>query len=56
MKKPFDDLMEQWKAVKVTDLKTMNDLRRKLGQPLIVLNTFFLDHNVEDQIEIGDEN
>jgi photosystem II stability/assembly factor-like uncharacterized protein len=56
MKKPFDDLIQQWNVVKATDLKTLNDQRRKLGQPLIVLNTFFLDHNVEDQIELGDDN
>ena len=56
MKKPFDDLIDQWNAVKASDLKTLNEQRRRLGQPLIVLNTFFLDHNVEDQIEMGDEN
>ena len=55
MKKPFNDLLDQWNTVKATDLKTMNDLRRKRGLPLLTLNTFFLDHNVEDQIEMSDD-
>jgi hypothetical protein len=55
MKKPFNDLLDQWNTIKATDLKTMNDDRRKRGLPMLTLNTFFLDHNVEDQIELSDE-
>jgi photosystem II stability/assembly factor-like uncharacterized protein len=55
MKKPFNDLLDQWNTIKATDIKAMNDLRRKQGLPALSLNTFFLDHNVEDQIELSDE-
>ena len=55
MKKPLDDLLERWNAVKASDVKAMNDDRRKHGLPLLSLNTRIIDHDVEDQIELGDE-
>jgi photosystem II stability/assembly factor-like uncharacterized protein len=54
MKKPLADLLDQWKALKATDVKAMNDMRRKKGLPLLSLDTRILDHGVEDQIEVGD--
>jgi photosystem II stability/assembly factor-like uncharacterized protein len=55
MKKQFDDLIQQWQAVKASDVKAMNDYRRSHNLPLLSLNTFIIDHDVEDQIELGDE-
>jgi photosystem II stability/assembly factor-like uncharacterized protein len=53
--KPLNDLLDQWSAVKANDLKAMNDGLLRLHQSPIVLDTTFIDHNVEDQIEMGDE-
>ena len=56
MKKPIDDLVQQWNTIKATDLKAINDDLRRHGLPLLSLNTFLIDHDVEDQITMGDEN
>jgi photosystem II stability/assembly factor-like uncharacterized protein len=56
MKKPLADLLDQWEKVKATDVKAMNDVLRKKGLPLLSLDTHIIDHNVEDQIELSDEN
>ena len=48
-------LLQQWDAVKKTDLKALNRQLQTLHLPLIVLNTNKIDHDVEDQIELGDE-
>ena len=56
IKQPLADLIQQWDQLKATDLKTLNEVRRKRGLPLYILDTYFLDHNVEDQIEVGDDN
>ena len=53
--KPLADLLDQWNKVKATDVKALNDRLRKSGLPLLSLNTFLIDHAVEDQIEVGDE-
>ena len=55
MKKPLADLVDQWNAVKATDLKAMNDKLGREGLPLLSLDTHIIDHDVEDQIEMGDE-
>jgi photosystem II stability/assembly factor-like uncharacterized protein len=55
MRKPLADLLAQWSAVKATDLKAINDQRRTQGLPVLALDTHFLDHGVEDQIELSDE-
>ena len=55
LSKPLDDLIQQWNAVKASDVKTMNDMRRRKGLPLLSLDTHIIDHDVEDQIELGDE-
>ena len=56
LKKPLADLIDQWNALKASDLKALNDSLRKRGLPLLSLDTKIIDHAVEDQIELGDEN
>jgi len=56
LKKPLADLIEQWNTLKASDVKALNDSLRKLGLPLLSLDTRIIDHAVEDQIELGDEN
>jgi len=56
LKKPLADLLRQWNTLKASDVKALNDSRRKLGLPLLSLDTRIIDHAVEDQIELGDEN
>jgi hypothetical protein len=55
MMKPINDLLDQWAAVKATDLKALNDSLKMNNLPMLVMDTTFIDHNVEDQIELGDE-
>ncbi len=52
--KPLADLLAQWDALKKADLKAMNAELRLKHLPLLTLNTRKMDHDVEDQIEIGD--
>ena len=54
--KPLPALLEQWEKIKQTQLKALNDQRRRDHLPLLTLNTNRLDHDVLDQIEVGDEN
>jgi photosystem II stability/assembly factor-like uncharacterized protein len=53
--KPLASLLEQWDSVKKTDLKALNAQLRDKHLPLLVLDTRIIDHNVEDQIELGDD-
>jgi photosystem II stability/assembly factor-like uncharacterized protein len=53
--KPLIALLGQWNQIKGSDLKSLNDSLRRLKLPVIALNTFILDHSVEDQIELGDD-
>ena len=53
--KPLDDLLKQWEAVKQTDVKAINDRLMKMHLPQLSLDTHKIDHDVEDQIETGDE-
>jgi photosystem II stability/assembly factor-like uncharacterized protein len=55
LKKPLADLIQQWNTLKASDLKALNDSLRKQGLPLLTLDTWIIDHAVEDQIELGDE-
>jgi hypothetical protein len=55
MQKPLDDLLEQWNALKASDVKALNDTLRRQGLPLLSLDTHVIDHDVEDQIELSDE-
>jgi hypothetical protein len=56
LKKPLTDLIDQWNTLKASDVKALNDSLHKLGLPLLSLDTGIIDHAVEDQIELGDEN
>jgi hypothetical protein len=53
--KPLADLLAQWDSVKKTDLKAMNAQLRDKHLPLLTLDTHIIDHDVEDQIELGDD-
>ncbi|WP_221761628.1 sialidase family protein [Edaphobacter aggregans] len=53
--KPLNDLLDQWSTLKASDLKALNSTLRLQHLPLLELDTTVIDHNVEDQIELGDE-
>ncbi len=52
---PMDALLAQWSQVKATDLKALNRelLRHHFGA--LQLDTARIDHDVEDQIQVGAE-
>jgi hypothetical protein len=53
---PLTGLLDQWKQLKQTDLKALNEQLEREHLALLDLNTRKIDHDVEDQIEMGDEN
>ncbi len=53
--KPLNELLDQWSALKSSDLKALNNMLRLQHLPLLQLDTTMIDHDVEDQIELGDE-
>jgi len=55
MRKPLNDLIDQWNALKASDVKALNNALRSDGLPLLSLDTRIIDHDVEDQIELGDD-
>ncbi len=55
MRKPLGDLLDQWTALKASDVRALNETLRRSGLPLLSLDTHIIDHDVEDQIELGDE-
>jgi len=50
------DLLDQWQHLKQTDLKALNRQLEREHLALLDLNTRKIDHDVEDQIEMGDDN
>lgn len=52
--KPLPDLLAAWDKVKKTDLRALNAERARAHLAALELNTDRIDHDVEDQIEIGD--
>jgi photosystem II stability/assembly factor-like uncharacterized protein len=54
--KPFAGLLDQWQQLKQTDLKALNKQLEREHLALLHLNTQKIDHDVEDQIEMGDDN
>ncbi len=52
--KPLAGLLQQWDALKKSDLKALNQQLGKQHRALLSLDTHTIDHDVEDQIEIGD--
>ena len=53
---PLAGLLDQWQQLKQTDLKALNEQLAREHLALLDLNTGQIDHDVEDQIEIGDDN
>jgi photosystem II stability/assembly factor-like uncharacterized protein len=53
--KPLPALLEQWNQLKATDLKAINEQLRQQNLPLLSIDTRIIDHDVEDQIEYGDD-
>jgi photosystem II stability/assembly factor-like uncharacterized protein len=53
--KPLPGLLQQWNQLKATDLKAINEQLRKQNLPLLSIDTRIIDHDVEDQIEYGDD-
>ena len=53
--KPLSSLMEQWRQLKQTDLKALNEQLKRQHLASIDLDTSKLDHDAEDQLELGDE-
>jgi hypothetical protein len=49
-------LLDQWQQLKRTDLKALNQQLEREHLALLDLNTQKIDHDVEDQIEMGDDN
>ena len=52
---PVQALLGEWDRLKATDLKALNERLQELHLGTLALNTFRLDHGVEDQIQTGDE-
>ncbi len=52
---PVDTLLQQWNQVKATDVKALNEQLIKSNENALKLDTFRIDHDVEDQIEVGAE-
>jgi hypothetical protein len=49
-------LLDQWRQLKQTDLKALNQQLQHEHLALLNLNTQKIDHAVENQIEMGDDN
>ena len=52
---PLDSLLQQWGQLKQTDLKSLNLQLERDHLAVLQLDTRRIDHDVEDQIELGDE-
>jgi hypothetical protein len=53
---PLAGLLDQWQQLKQTDLRALNRQLEDEHLALLDLNTRKIDHDVEDQIEMGDDN
>jgi hypothetical protein len=53
--KPLSGLLGQWEQLKKTDLKALNATLQREHLAILQLNTDRINHDVEDQIEMGDE-
>jgi hypothetical protein len=52
---PVDGLITQWQQLKAADLKSLNEQLNKSHLRALEINTFQIDHNVEDRIQVGDQ-
>jgi hypothetical protein len=53
--KPLSGLVEQWRQQKETDLKSLNEQLKRQHFALLNLDTSKFDHDMEDELEMGDE-
>jgi hypothetical protein len=53
--KPLAGLIEQWRALKHTDLQSLNEQLKRSHLAVLSLDTSKIDHDVEDQLEMGEE-
>jgi photosystem II stability/assembly factor-like uncharacterized protein len=53
--KPLAELLQQWSDVKQNDLKALNTNLLHGHLAVLKIDTRVIDHDVEDQIELGDE-
>jgi len=53
--KPVDGLIQQWQQLKATDLKSLNEQLQRSHLSTLEIDTFRIDHDVEDQIQVGDQ-
>ncbi|MDQ2926280.1 MAG: glycoside hydrolase [Acidobacteriota bacterium] len=53
--KPLDDLLQQWEQLKQTNLKALNRELEHAHLSALNIDTARIDHDVEDQIQVGDE-
>lgn len=51
---PVDSLVQQWGEVKANDVKALNQELLKLNLSALKLTTSRIDHDVEDQVGMGD--
>jgi hypothetical protein len=54
--KPLGDLLQQWEQLKQTNLKALNRELEQQHLSALKIDTTRIDHDVEDQIQVGDEN
>jgi hypothetical protein len=53
--KPLGDLLQQWDQLKKTDLKALNATLIEQHLAILHLDTNKINHDVEDQFEMGEE-
>jgi hypothetical protein len=53
--KPLPGLMERWQQLKKTNLKALNEQLERQHLARLDLDSNKSDHNLKDQVEIGDE-
>jgi hypothetical protein len=53
--RPLAGLIEQWRLLKETDLKALNEQLKRQHLALLDLDTSKFDQDAEDEIEMGDE-
>jgi hypothetical protein len=53
--KPLSGLVDQWRQLKETDLKSLNEQLQRQHLALLNLDTSKFDKDMEDELEMGDE-
>jgi hypothetical protein len=53
--KPLSGLIDQWRQLKETDLKSLNEELKRQHLALLNLDTSKFDQDMEDELEMGDE-